>query len=38
MNLSYLIDFLRLDEYYPPAYVVGRIEDEGFLKMEYSIT
>jgi hypothetical protein len=31
MSLSYLNDCLKLDEKYPPAYVVGRMQDEGIL-------
>jgi hypothetical protein len=33
MSLSYLNYHLKLDEYYPPAYVIGRKEKEGILKM-----
>jgi hypothetical protein len=31
VSLSFLDDFLKLDEYHPPAYVVGRMMDEGIL-------
>ena len=31
MSLSYLNDFLKLDENLPPAYVVGRMMNEGIL-------
>ena len=31
MSLSYLNDFLKLDESLPPAYVVGRMMNEGIL-------
>jgi hypothetical protein len=31
MSLSYLNDFLDLDENLPPAYVVGRMMNEGIL-------
>jgi hypothetical protein len=31
MSLSYLNDFLNLDEKLPPAYVVGRMMNEGIL-------
>lgn len=31
MSLSYLHDFLKLDENLPPAYVVGRMMNEGIL-------
>ena len=31
MNLSYLNDFVKLDENLPPAYVVGRMMNEGIL-------
>ncbi len=31
MSLSYLNDFLELDENLPPAYVVGRMMNEGIL-------
>ena len=31
MSLSYLNDFLKLDEKLPPAYVVGRMMNEGIL-------
>ncbi|HEU4823072.1 MAG TPA: hypothetical protein VFS97_06570 [Nitrososphaeraceae archaeon] len=31
MSLSYLNDRLKLDEKYPPAYVVSRMVDEGIL-------
>jgi hypothetical protein len=31
MNLSYLNDFLKLDENLPPAYVVGRMMNEDIL-------
>jgi hypothetical protein len=31
MSLSYLNDFLNLDENLPPAYVVGRMMNEGIL-------
>jgi hypothetical protein len=31
MSLSYLNDFLKLDENLPPAYVVGRMINEGIL-------
>ena len=31
MSLSYLIDLLKLDENLPPAYVMGRMMDEGIL-------
>ena len=31
MSLSYLNDFLKLDENLPPAYVVGRMMIEGIL-------
>ena len=31
MSLSYLNDFLKLDENLPPAYVLGRMIDEGIL-------
>jgi hypothetical protein len=31
MNLSYLNDLLKLDENLPPAYVVGRMMNEGIL-------
>jgi hypothetical protein len=31
MNLSYLNDFLKLDENLLPAYVVGRMMNEGIL-------
>ena len=29
VSLSFLHDFLELDENLPPAYVVGRVVDEG---------
>ncbi|HZA69239.1 MAG TPA: hypothetical protein VE548_06010 [Nitrososphaeraceae archaeon] len=31
MSLSFLDDQLKLDEYHPPAYMVGRMMDEGIL-------
>lgn len=31
MSLSCFNDFLKLDEYHPPAYVVGRMMYEGIL-------
>ena len=31
MSLSYLNDLLKLDENLPPAYVVGRMMNEGIL-------
>jgi hypothetical protein len=31
MSISYLIYPVKLDKYYPPAYVVGRMIDEGIL-------
>ncbi len=31
MSLSYLNDFLKLDENLSPAYVVGRMMNEGIL-------
>ncbi|HEX7208008.1 MAG TPA: hypothetical protein VF233_07470 [Nitrososphaeraceae archaeon] len=31
MSLSYLNDFLKLDANLPPAYVVGRMINEGIL-------
>ena len=31
MSISYLNDFLKLDENLPPAYVVGRMMNEGIL-------
>ena len=31
MSLSYLNDCLKLDAKYPPAYVVGRMENDGIL-------
>jgi hypothetical protein len=31
MSLSCLNDFLKLDENLPPAYVVGRMMNEGIL-------
>jgi hypothetical protein len=31
MSLSYLNDFLKLDENLPPAYVVGHMMNEGIL-------
>jgi hypothetical protein len=39
MSLSYLNDFLKLDENLPPAYVVCRMMNEGILDNEafYSI-
>jgi hypothetical protein len=32
MSLSYLNHQLKLDENLPPAYVIGRMEDEGILE------
>ncbi|MGA6923267.1 MAG: hypothetical protein WBY22_10105 [Nitrososphaeraceae archaeon] len=32
MSLSYLNYQLKLDENLPPAYVIGRMEDEGILE------
>ncbi len=38
MSLSYLNDFLKLDENLPPAYVVGRMIMKAFLITELSTT
>jgi hypothetical protein len=38
MSLSYLNDFLDLDENLPPVYVVGRMMNEGILDTELSTT